>query len=263
MDKNEKKLLKKIISEVNGQSSEEYYDILREVVYTYLKSLITFGRNSNITKEVIKIWNEFENNYFYEKELQKRLLKKYKTIHYSEALDFLDMIEEYNDESVRYYYDALDDIVDASEMKAEFRANHRPKKFKPLSETEDIDISFKGLDISIENVKEFLGYPQEFWEYIEPKIRIIDPYTIENELFYVTLLGVDDNNKLNEILVVVLPGIVNIETAAINVYELKYAYDMYKRIGQVLEEPKEKYEEEAKKMKQIFCKEYVLKKKFN
>ena len=260
MDKNDKKLLREVISEYNDENHEEYYDVLRNEIYTYLKALVSFGPKHKITKEVKEIWNEFKNNYYTELEYQNLLLKNFELIHYSEALDFLDLLQDYNEESVRYYYNAFDDIVDACDTKAEFRANHREKKFKPLESEKQIQLSYRGLTLSREEIINFLGYPQEFWNYLKPRMREVDPWVEENKYFWKTFLRFDENKRLSDMRVCV-PGIVNIKTACVNVHEFKHAYDMYNKLGQEVDEEKPEYENDAKKKEKIFCDEYVLKKK--
>lgn len=260
MDKNDKKMLREVISEYNDEKYEEYYAVLRNEIYTYLKALISFGPNHRITKEVKDIWREFKNNYIIKLNYQQLLLKNYELIHYCEALDFLDLLQDYDEESVKYYLDSFEDIVDACDTKVEFRANHREKKFKPLESEKLIQLSYRGLTLSREEIIKFLSYPQEFWDYLKPRVREVDPWVEDNKYFWNTFLKFDENKILSDIHVCV-PGIVNIKTACVNVHEFKHAYDMYKLLGQEVDEEKPKYENDARKMEEIFCDEYVLKKK--
>ena len=260
MDKNDRKLLKEIITEYNDEKHEDYYDLLRHVIYTYSRAFFTFGPNHKITKEVKEIWREFKNNHNVVLDYQQLLLKNYKLMHYCEALDFLDLIQDYDDESFKYYLESFGDIIDACDTNVEFRANHRKKHFKPLEQDEMINIAYKGLTVNRDDIKKFLGYPQEFWDYLKPRMREVDPWIVENRIFYVTLLRYD-KDILKDMLVVV-PGIVNTFTACVNVHEFKHAYDMYKQIGQVVDDKDPMYEKAASEMEKIFKYEYLLKKKF-
>ena len=260
MDKNDKKLLKEVINEYNDGNNEEYVDVLRKVIYTYLRAFVSFGPNHRITKEVKEIWEEYKSNHNAEYGYQQLLIKNYKLMHYSEALDFLDLLQDYDEQSVKYYRESFNDIVDACDTKVEFRANHKPKKFKALADERQILLSYRGLTLSREEIIDFLGYPQEFWDYLKPRMREVDPWVEENKYFWKTFLKFDDNKILCDMRVCV-PGIVNIQTACVNVHEFKHAYDMYKLLGQEVDEENPKYEDDARRMEKIFCDEYVLKKK--
>ena len=73
---------------------------------------------------------------------------------------------------------------------------------------------------TFEDIVAFLNYPEEFWEFVTPRIKRIDPTVSGNEIFYVTLRKFDDEGRITNIRVMV-PEIIDMRTARINVHELK------------------------------------------
>ena len=111
----------------------------------------------------------------------------------------------------------------------------------------------KKANITFEDVKLFLNYPNEFWEYVTPKIKRVDSKIPGNEIFYATLLKFNDNNQIKDIIVMV-PYIIDMKTACINVHELKHAYDMYLKINEYIDDSDPKYEEDAIELEKQFQK---------
>ena len=114
----------------------------------------------------------------------------------------------------------------------------------------------KKAKITFEDVKLFLNYPNEFWEYVSPKIKKVDSTIPGNEIFYATLLKYDDNNHIKDIIVMV-PYIIDIETACINVHELKHAYDMYLKLNKYVDDKDQKYEDDAIELEKQFQKKLM------
>ena len=105
--------------------------------------------------------------------------------------------------------------------------------------------------IRFEDIVLFLNYPDEFWEYIKPRIRRVEPLDEKNRFFYKTLLKFDKDDNLIDIKVIV-PRIVDIDTACVNIHELKHAYDMYLLLNNPVNEKEPKYEEDARNLEKEF-----------
>ena len=112
---------------------------------------------------------------------------------------------------------------------------------------------------TFEDIVAFLNYPEEFWEFVTPRIKRIDPTVPGNEIFYVTLRKFDNEGRITNIRVMV-PEIIDMRTARINVHELKHAYDMFVRLNQYVGEEDSLFEEEAVKTELEFEKSFCLKK---
>lgn len=103
-------------------------------------------------------------------------------------------------------------------------------------------------------IKEFLKFPDEFWNYIKNRIIYIDSSISDSEFFYNTLMKFDRENKLIDIKVIV-PYAIDLKTTLVNIHEFKHAYDLYLNLGKTIDN-EEKYEDSAVEMEKEFVKKY-------
>lgn len=223
----DKKMFKENLCDIKKLNMEEKLLMFKYYFEAYIKSIFAFGINHKITKECKSIWNDFLLILEEENSIFKFLTKNIKKIEYSEACSYLSLLDQSNTNVVEYWYSLYDDILDACEANDEYRAVHRKRDFKTLTESNELHAQAIGLIITLQDVKKFLDYPQEFWNYIEDKIVYLNSYNEEQKNMYGVELNVDDNNKLVDIKVSV-PYIINLETALVNVQKFKCAYDLYK-----------------------------------
>lgn len=258
MNKKEKKELKEEIIETKKLNREEVYLMMKYGVNAYMNSLFVFGPNSDCTKESLNLLTKFINIIKKESNIHKNMLKNYLLINLSESLEIMDSLDELNTKTVEYFYDAIDDILDACLTKEEIRAKHRRKNFDMLIETNEYDMQVAGLSLNFSDIKEYLNYPQDFWNYVMPKVTQIDSHYEEAGFFYNVLMKFDDENNLKDIRVFV-PHIINLRTALVNVHEFKHAYDLYNLLGKKLEDDMV-YEDRAISEEDKFTKQYVMNK---
>ena len=88
-----------------------------------------------------------------------------------------------------------------------------------------------GLDLKDEDIKLFLNYPNTFWEFISSRTKYLNNY-IENRDFYGVYPKFDFNSCLIDIKIII-PKIINLATALINIHEFKHAYDLYNILGSI------------------------------
>lgn len=259
MDSYYKKMIIEEIKDIRCKTVEEILLMLKYVIQAYIYSLFTFGANNKVTIDVKNIWNQFKQILREEKNIHKFILRNSDLISAEEVYDLLDKMSDVNDDTVEYYYNALDDILDACETKCEDRAAHYKRDFLTLIETDEYKIEASGLALNFDNIKEFLNYSQDFWNFVTPKIRMVDSRIKENEILYVTLISSDCNGLLQDIRVIV-PEIVDLKTACINIHEFKHAYDLYLQMGKRVDESETHCEEDAVNLEKEFKKTYVLNK---
>lgn len=108
----------------------------------------------------------------------------------------------------------------------------------------------------MDNIKDFLNYPPEFWNFLESRIKVIDGSLDSSKFFYNTLVKKDEQNFLIDLLVIV-PKIVDIKTAIINVREFTIAYELYKRLNTLIYDGESYYDDEAMKNESHFCNSYL------
>ena len=255
MDKKERKILLDEIKNINSLNHEQKRFMFKIFIETYLHSMISYGFNDEITNEVRTLWSTITTIDKEEKRIYNFIINNSDKIDINSALELIDLLDELNEETIKYYTDAFEDILDSCEMKVKWRAQHRKKKFNTLLETDEYKLNAFGLTLNIDKVKEFLNYPEEFWNYIEDKTAYLDNNIEENQAFYSVLMKFDEDNNLTDMRVYV-PIINNLSTALINIHEFKHAYDIYLKLGQkIINE--EELELVASKKEEEFIREYV------
>ena len=108
---------------------------------------------------------------------------------------------------------------------------------------------------SFESIKKFLNFSDEFWSFVGDRIKYVDGTISENKIFYCTLMKFNDCNELIDIKVIV-PYIINLETALVNIHEFKHAYDLYFMMGKVIDN-ESFYEEQAILEEKRFMKSFI------
>lgn len=259
MDKYDRMFLKEDIDDIRSLNRDEFWLIFKYCLEAIIKSIVMFGYQNNVTKETLCVLKEYLNINAERGKIMHFLLKNSKLIGNEEANNFLIAMENLNEQTIVYYYRVLDDIIDACECKQEQRAIRIKKDFATLIETNDYRASSVGLIITLEDIKSFLNYPDAFWQYVEPKINYVDSHLEGHDKFYSTLMRFDANDCLIDIKVIV-PYIIDLKTALVNVHEFKHAYDLYNLLGNPVNEHDSIYEQEAREVEKSFVKEYVLRK---
>lgn len=226
---NEKKILKKEIKDLHILNIEQVFLISKYILDAYIKSIITFGVNSVVTKENISLLYKYIRIYRREKNIYNYLLKHSIQIDLDECFNLIDLLDNLNSKTIDYFYSSIDDIIDACTLKEEIRIVHKKRFFSTLDETNEYEFITKCLTIQYCDVVEYLNYPNDFWNYIEEKIVECDS-TISH-----SVLTNYDNNELKDIKVYI-PKIKSKETAIKVLYELKYSYCLYNLLNNYVDE---------------------------
>lgn len=152
----------------------------------------------------------------------------------------------------------LDDIESEIEINRNYSYRRIPKNFETLTETDEFKFMVNGLNLTINDVKNYLNYGNDFWNYIKDKTKVIkNPYS--NYDLKMNYYGIwYDFNEDKEItkLIICIPEIIDLKTAQIAIHEFILAHDIYS--GNI----KEDYilEEFAKQEKNKFKNDYLKKK---
>lgn len=251
--------LKEDVRGIYYQNIEEIFLMTKYCLIAYAKSIFTYGRKHFITQEIVQVWKEFFKIILEEKYILSYLVKNGLFEDFEEVNQFLFQLDDVNEETIQYYYDVLDGIETACEMNLEWKAMRPRKEFSTLIETDFYRKNLFFFTLSMEDIKNFLGYEEEFWKYIEKRVLLIDSHIQEDNEFFGVNMKFDDNYCLSDIKVFV-PKIINLETALVNVHEFHHAYRLYKLLGEYVPEKSDSYEKMAKDSENVFQEEYVLKK---
>jgi len=259
MNCSEYRTLKEDIREIKKQNIEELLLVFKYCLAAYVDSVMTFGFNSNVSLDIIKFFKEFKSIIKNEKSMLNFLLENYFLVDIDEVNNFLCKLDDLNEETINYYYKFLDDVGDACDMGVEWKGKRPFKTFDTLVETDRYYKELCGLLLSFEDIKNYFNYEDDFWNYIDSKVYLVDDREYEDKGFYGVNMKCDDDNKLEELKIFV-PNIINLETALINVHEFRCAYDLYKLIGKKVELDETFCEKVASDSEFEFRNEYINKK---
>lgn len=225
------KQLKTDIKEMKKGSFEEIALITYYSLKNYFKSLSAFGWNNKTTKDNLKIISEMFIILKRERFLLNYILRNRSQIDPEIALNLIADLDKLNDQTVLYYYKIMDDIEVACETKKDYYGNRSPKDFLTLIEENTFFIKVAALTSKIPELKILLNYEEEFWTFITPLIRTCQlPSSLNDKVPYVREIYDNENQIVS--LTILLPEIVDYESALINLNLLQKAYNIYKSLNQ-------------------------------
>ncbi len=216
---------------------------VRKLVYrgmaSYFKALKTFGPANPVCKEALKAIREMLKIHKIEDKLLYFILCNLEDFDISAIEDAVMKLENLNDATFDSYYGILGEIDTACEEKDKNRQLRPEEGVNSLLTNNRYKTMVLGLTNSLEDIKEYLPYEESFWEYIKPKLRVLhtNGEGARHECGF--RLVHDENNKLCDIPVIVVPKVVDYETAmeAIRVY--KRAHYLYSCLGKDMGEIQE------------------------
>lgn len=241
------------IEEIKRENLEQLFYMAYYTLKNYIKSVLKYGSQNKITYKNKELFQTFVSIQKEENLLLNLLLKNRKKINIGEAYAFLDSLDELNEKTMQYFYQYLDDLEVAYSLGEERRTKEPLKKFETLLETEKYRREIIRMLLKEDVLKDFFAYPDEFWEYVTPRICQIEEIA-EGKAFYAVYVKTDEENKIKNIKVYV-PKIIDLETLLINIHEINHAYLLYKNLNQPLCQ-EEEYERLAKEAEQFFLESY-------
>ena len=220
MDANEIRILKEYLKEIKHLNKEQIKLVVKYFFIVHLKCIIGFGIQHKITKESIILLKEIKKIMKEEQNILRFLKKNSKIIDCEATNLFLNLIENINDETVNYFYECLEDLEQASELKNELYSKHKKRKFKTLIETDLYQILAASLTLNIDDVKNILEYSDDFWEWSKDKIK----YNTNDKIIKISF---DFDGNLKEA-AITLRKIVDYETLNSCIIQIELLYCIYK-----------------------------------
>lgn len=252
----EKKDLYKNIWEMKNGSAEQMCLIIMYSLGAYFKSLFAFGSSNKVTRDNLNIIKEMFNIIRTERKLLNYILQNIDKFDVNAAQDVVGMLDSVNDKTVEYYYDVINDIEDAAELKEEHRG-YRPRSgFPTLIEEGTYAGEVIALSENLESLKGFLGFEEEFWNFIKDKTKKVDT-SIEIMEKMVYAIPIQDENGFVVSLQLMLPKVTNLESALLAIKVYKKAYEIYKALGMNLDDVKL---EDSTLLEDSYRKDYLPKK---
>lgn len=229
MTKDELEILKKDIKEIKIENILAKIMMCKEYIFLLIIVLIRKGLSNNYLEELIKIKDEYMAILSEENKLLNIILKNGINKDITSIDDLIGKLNDLADTTITYYYSLLDDIEKEIEFNRSYPYRRLPKSFKTLIETDEFKLMAHGLSLTIEDIKKYLGYNDDFWNYIQDKTKIIkDPY-LDYDLkmhYYGVWYEFNERKELTK-LIICIPEIVDLKTAQIAIHEFRHVHDIY------------------------------------
>lgn len=230
-EKQNKEDLLSDIKKMKTGSFEQMFLVTTYSLSNYLKCLMTFGRNSQVTRDNLNIIKEMFSILKTERTLLNYILRNLDKMDVYSALLVVGLLDETNDETVNFYYKVMDDIEEACELEDEIRGKRIKQRRPTLIQDQSYAAEVIALCENTESLKSFLGYEDAFWAFLADRIKIVDTDpSLEEKMIYATPIY-DEDHKVATIDLLV-PRIVDLETALMALQLYVKAYGIYKSLGQ-------------------------------
>ncbi len=229
---------KQLIEDIYRMKSGSREQMLLTTFYSlraYVRSLFVFGINNEATKDNLNVIKEMFSILRTERILLNYILKHIDDFDIDATEKVVRMLDEVNDETVLFYYNVIDDIENAALMEEEFRAKRRKQPVPSLIQSSSYASEVVALGENIDSLKEFLGYEDEFWEYIKKEYKEVNvDINVAEKMVYAAPLLDDEGNVFR--VLITGPKVVDLETALLAIQVYKKAHDIYLCIGKKYDE---------------------------
>ena len=208
---------------------EQLSKIFFSSMSTYFRALTTFGRNSEITRSSLTVLRDMFKIGKQEKVLLKYILNNLDRFNLSATELVVDKLDELNEKTYKAYDKVFADIEDACDTKDPNRFG-KHHTIDSLISNETYSNMVYALNAKDDNIRHYLGYPDEFWEFIQSHLRVV-PYfgEIDKKHYGITPI-MDKENTLVDFFTIV-PSIVNYESIKVAVDVYRKAYQYYQNVG--------------------------------
>ena len=212
---------------------EQFGSIVTSSLSTYFKSLVVFGMNSEITRSALIVLKDMFKISRQERALLKYILANLHRFNIEATERVIDELDELNDKTYMAYDRVFADIEDACDMNNPNRFGKHETIDSLISNEQYSNIVY-ALNGRYESVKEYLAYPQEFWDYIEPHQKVIPYIGYVDEEMYGIIPVVDEGRRL-ALFKTVVPSIADYDSAKLAIDIYRKAYQYYLNLGNELD----------------------------
>ncbi len=237
MNRIEKSDIKKQIFRTKFLNIEQNFLFFSYYVWAYINTKITFKNNSMVDNELDSALIDYLEIMKEEKLLMKLLIKFSDKIDYSEADYILAVLDEINDRTIIELFDYFDEVDVACDLNRDYRATRRNKGIT-IADTDEYRKMFVSLLLKNRDIKSFLDYPDEFWKSLSGKVQYTE---VEDEDIWGIDYDIDDEDSIVSI---ILPRVINLDTALINIEIFEEAYSKYAK--------KEKIESRTEEFENVY-----------
>ncbi len=224
-----------VTSDINNMKKGSYEQMWLITMYglsSYFKALFTFGSRSNVTRDNLNVIKEMFGILKTEREMLNFILRNLEKFDIDATQEVVQMLDDLNDKTVEYYYGVIDDIEEAVDMKEERRGTRPVKHFPTLIQGNSYANEVKALALNKKTIKEFLGYEEEFWQFIanKDKTEVRVPYEGAKNMSYATALHDSETGNVVDI-IMYIPEIADLGSALLAIQTYEKAYSIWKCLG--------------------------------
>jgi hypothetical protein len=224
-----------ITSDINSMKKGSYEQMWLITMYglgSYFKSLFAFGSRSNVTRDNLNVIKEMFSILKTEREMLNFILRNLDKFEISATQEVVQMLDDLNDKTVEYYYSVIDEIEDAVDMKEERRGMRPIKNFPTLIQGNGYTNEVRALALNKKAIREFLGYEEEFWEFIagKDKTEVRVPYEGAKNMAYAIPLHDRETGNVVDVKMYI-PEIADLSSALLAIQIYEKAYSIWKCLG--------------------------------
>lgn len=247
MDRDERKILKEDIRVIKKEQIQDIMEMFGNWFLSYLYCLVRFGIEHEVTKDTGKAFKEYLDIIREEKRLFSIMLKYAKSENYDLLNGLLEDLNMLSFKTEEYYAQFFSDVKDSAILKQSWRGKRPIKNFETLIETDEYQERLSSLQVTFLDVKNFLNYEEEFWQYFDENVKWFDTLDVSLEEEFYVGYSLDDNDCIDE-LELVLPEVIDLQTALCLIDCLQNAYELYKLLG--------KKEREVEDNSKAYCEKF-------
>lgn len=227
----------------------EYFDLLKSYVSDVLSALFNHYYNKEEINEMIERLQDYKKELLFENDLLTYLNNNIENINLDELDRVLSLIDKQNEETYKYYQS----IGESYEVKScAFGPLIYPDRtVRRIDKNYDLIDEVKGLTISLDDIANYYDN-SEAYKYTVSRMKEFD----SDDHTWFGLFGEFDKDEVLLCYRIIVPPIKNLETALINIHELKHGIDLYPYLNKQIPETID-FEEQAREEEKKFRKEYV------
>ena len=225
----QKEQLARSIASMERANIRDVLSITKECIGRYGQVITTFGFRSPLASEVKGYAKQIRKISKIERKIFDFIINNIDSINLEEAQEIVADIYDLNEQT---YHELIHRIV-CIEIACNTK-DLRHLETKPAPQTlltnNDIQMRVLCLTKKLADVKNFLNYEPEFWEFIKPKLNI-EPSPAYIAVHTCGLKPIQDENGNLATFYTIIPQVVDMETGMIAADILKRAHDLYACVG--------------------------------
>lgn len=223
------------IYDVKSTYYDELFFYLKCFIISYFKAVRSFGFNDKVSKEAFIAFKECLNINKKERDIFYFILNNIKNMDSDAVERYLNMLDGLSTDTILYYTELFEYIEYISEIEDSNRFYRFKKRFNTL--IEDDVYEFKALSLLLNNsiIKELLNYPQDFWDFIQPKVKVLNSSieVIEHMTFVCPIYN--EQKEITDFIIAV-PQVVDYDSALIAIRRYKDAFLLWSNLGKSIDE---------------------------